>query len=61
LTANQHVTCTFTNKPDPENTSVTFSDIDARAKSDFTLAGLALSLGAVLLVGVLIARKRRSL
>jgi len=61
LTANQHVTCTFTNKPDPENTSVTFSDIDARAKSDFTLAGLALSLGAVLLVGVVIARKRRSL
>ncbi len=61
LAANQHVTCTFTNKPDPENTAVTYSDMDARAKSDFTLAGLALSLGAVLILGVVISRKSRSL
>jgi uncharacterized repeat protein (TIGR01451 family) len=59
LAANQHITCTFTNKPDPENTAVTLSDMDARVKSDFTLAGLALSMGVILVLGVVITHKKR--
>ncbi len=60
LEANQHVTCTFTNKPGPGGTAVTLSDMQARAKSDFVLAGSALALGATLLLGVVITRKKRS-
>lgn len=59
LEANQHVTCTFNNKPDPENTAVNLSDMKARAKTDFALAGSALVFGALLL-GAVITRKRRS-
>jgi len=60
LEANQHVTCTFTNKPDPENTAVTLADLTARTKTDFVFAGSALISG-VLLLGALINRKRKSL
>ncbi|MBN1537101.1 MAG: choice-of-anchor K domain-containing protein [Anaerolineales bacterium] len=60
LEANQHVTCTFTNKPDPENTSVTLADMKARAKTNFTLLGSVFVFGALLL-GAVITRKRETL
>lgn len=58
LEANQNVTCTFTNKPDPENTAVALKDIKASAKTDFALGGTLIVFG-MLLWGAVITRKLR--
>lgn len=61
LGANQHVTCTFTNKPGPGGTAITLADMKAHAKSNYILTGSAFALTGILLLGAFISRRKRLL